>query len=317
MAFASSAGARIAYIAEATFGTTPATPAFQILRVTGGGLRTNKQTAKSDELQADRNVREEVQLGQGVSGAYPFELSYGTLDDLLAGALFGTWEQGTGGVGTTDQLTNGATRRFFTFEETLELGATDSFRRFTGCMVNQLSLSIESRAKITGQIDLMGQKETLATAILSGATYTSANTNEIWSGAGSVGALSVAGVSPAPVVRRMSLQVNNNLRERPLLSSLYSDEFGEGHCDVTGSIEAYFASNALYQEVLDHGGGAVAVTLGQVTGEKYTIDLPNALFLDGAVQIGGQNDDVMVSIPIRAAYDATLDGSIKITRAVA
>ena len=84
-----------------------------------------------------------------------------------------------------------------------------------------------------------------------------------------------------------------------------------------GTIEAYFESNTLYQSVLDHGGGAVSLTAGGTANKKYTFLLPAVKFLDGAVKLGGKNDDVMVSIPFRAIYDATTAGSIKITRAVA
>ncbi|WP_238258576.1 phage tail tube protein, partial [Methylobacterium gnaphalii] len=91
MTIASGSTRRIAYVPETVFGTTPATPSFKTFRATGGGPRTNKTTGTSDEIQADRNVRDEYQLGQDVSGAYNFELAYGNLDDLLEGVLFSTW----------------------------------------------------------------------------------------------------------------------------------------------------------------------------------------------------------------------------------
>src|SRR4051812_2112240 len=92
MAIASGSARRIAFIKETTFGTTPATPVFQVFRATGGGPRTNKSTDTSKEIQADRNVRDEFLLGVDVAGAYDFELTYGTLDPLLEGLLFSVWD---------------------------------------------------------------------------------------------------------------------------------------------------------------------------------------------------------------------------------
>lgn len=115
----------------------------------------------------------------------------------------------------------------------------------------------------------------------------------------------------------LSVDVNNNLRERPEVGSLYSNEFGVGRCEVTGTLEAYFESNALYQSVLDHGSGALEFTIGDVTAEKYTILLPKIIFGDGEKQTGGNDDDVMVSIPFQAVFDGTEACSIKIARAVA
>lgn len=305
----SGAGARYAYIAEVTPGTTPTTPTFKVMRTTGGGLRNNKSTSVSDQVRADRNVPDEILVGVDAGGSYPFELTYGSFDDIMAAALFGSW--------STDVLKNGISRQFFTFEETIELGATDSFSRFTMSMIDMLSLDIQARQKITGSFNVFAQKETLGTAILSGATYTAANTKQVMSAGASVGALAVASLNPVPKLRRIQLQVGNNLRRRPVIGSLYSEEYGEGRCDVTGTLEAYFESNDLYQAVLDHGGGALSVTLGQDDDEHYTIDLPNIVFLDGARQLGGNNDDVIVSVPFRAKYSASDAASIKITRAVA
>ncbi len=307
MAFASGSGTRIAYIAESAFGTTPATPAFKVLRTTGGGIRTTKQTGTSNEIRADRNVVDEFQTGQDVSGQYPIELSYGTLDDLLEGLFQEAW--------ATNVLKNGVAPKSFTLEETLELGATDSFSRFTGVMVNTLSLAIASRAAITGQIGFMGVQETLATAIISGATYTAANTKAVMNASNHVAALTVA--SGTPKVRSVNLEITNNLRTRPVVGSLYSQEFGSGRFEVTGTLEAYFESNALYQSVLDHGGGELSMTLGSVTNEKYTLLLPKIIFTNGERRVGGNDEDVMVNIPFRAVYDGTEACTAKITRAVA
>lgn len=309
MAFASGSEVRRAYVAESAWGTTPATPTFKVLRTTGGNIRNNKTTKKSNEIQADRNVRDEFMTALGASGSYNFELSYGSLDDILEAALAGTW--------ATDVLKNGVTRKYFTFEETLELGATDSFSRFTGGMISSLALDITAESEITGSFSVMAKQEALATAIVTGATYTAPNDNPIMVAGVSVGGLAVAGLSPVPKLRKVSLNIENNLRKRPTINSLYSEEFGWGFLDVTGSFEAYFESNALYQAVLDHGGGALSITLGQDADEKYTIDLPAVRFLDGERQVGGNEDDVMVNVPFRARYDAGDAASIVITRAVA
>jgi hypothetical protein len=309
MPFASSAGARIAFVAESTFGTIPTSPTFQVARVTGGGLRTTKTTGKSNELQADRNVRDEFLLGLDASGSYPFELTYGSLDAIMEAALFGAW--------SANVLKNGVTRRSFTIEETLELGATDSYHRFSGAMINTLSLDITAKQAVTGAIGVMAKQESLGTGILAGSVYTAANIRTPMTAAASVGALSVASLSPAPKIRRITFEANNNLRARPVIGSPYSEEFGEGDCDVTGSIEAYFDSQALYSAVLAHGGGALVMTIGHVSGEKYTVNFPNIVFLDGVKQIGGNNDDVMVNVPFRAKYDSVSGASMSITRAVA
>ncbi|MBS7542526.1 phage tail tube protein [Ancylobacter oerskovii] len=308
MPLANGSGTRIALVPETVFGTTPANPTFQVLRMTGAGIRSNKTTGTSEEIRRDRNVTDEFLRGVDVAGDNNFEFSYGSQDDLLAAALFSSWN--------TDVLVNGITPKSFTYEETLELGPTDSFSRFTGVMVSQLSLDVQARAAVTGSVSFMGQKETLGTAALAGATYTDPNANKVETASGSIAALNVADV-PNVAVRRVQIQVANNLRTRPVVGSLYTEEFGFGVIDVTGTIEAYFASNALYQKVLDHGGGALAFTIGTVADQKYTFTLPKIIFQSGERTQRNNTSDVMLTLPFRAVLDGTTGGSLKIERAVA
>ncbi|KQP53002.1 phage tail tube protein [Methylobacterium sp. Leaf106] len=310
MTIAIGSSRRIAYVAEATYGVTPATPSFKTFRSTGGGPRTNKTTGTSDEIQSDRNIRDEFQLGQDVSGAYNFELSYGSLDDMLEGALFGTW--------TTNVLKNGTDVKSFSFEETINIGgAARSYSRFTGAMVSMLSLAITARAAITGSATIMAQKELLDTAIVTGSTYAASGATPISTASANVANLTVSGLTNPAKVRSLTLEVNNNLRTRPVVGNLYTDSFGYGMCEVTGTLECYFETNELYQKVLDHGSAALTFTVGNATNQKYTFLLPKIILGNGERRPGGNSDDVMVSIPYRAVLDATTGASLQITRGVA
>ena len=309
MAFATGANRRVAYVPETAYDTVPATPSFKTLRTTGGGLRTTKGVATSQEVRADRNIADEILTGLDVTGSYPFEFSYGSFDDLLEGALFGAW--------ATNVLKNGVTRKSFTFEETLTVGGTDHFRRFSGVMVNSLSLDMASRELVTGSVELMGIREALDNAIVTGATYAAPATSAVMSASASIANLVVTGLGAAPPIRSLSLQIANNLRTRPVVGDKYSAEHGEGMCEVTGTIEAFFKDNDALQQVLDHASGSLSFTIGHVANQKYTITLPKIIFGDADVPGAGQNDDVMISLPFRAVFDTAEACSIKITRAVA
>ena len=309
MTIASVSKSRVARVAETAFGTIPTSPTFLEMRRTSGNLGTKKATVVSDEIHLDRNVRDEYQTGQDPAGSYAFELSYGSFDDLLAAALFGAW--------TANVLSNGSTEQSFTFEETADIGGGSyAYNRFGGAEISSLALTIASRSSVKGSIALMGQMETTDTAVLSGATYTAASTTPIMT-ANQVAALSVSGLAAQPKVKNLSLNFANNLRIRDKVGSLYTDSFGVGQFDVTGTIDTYFESNALYQAVLAHGGGALSCTVGATANQKYTIALPNIRFLDGARTMSGKSDDVMVSIPFRGLFDPTSAASVSITRAVA
>ena len=263
---ASGARTRVAYIAEVTSGTTPTTPSILNLRVTGAGIRTNKSTKAIAEINPDLNVRDEVEVTQSASAAYNFALNYGSLDDIIANVLGNSW--------TTNAISNGNGQAAMTFEETLDLNGSLSFSRLTYGLVNDLSLNVQAGAEISGSFNVVGQKETLATAIISGATYTAANAKAVMAAGQGVAALSIGSLT-TPKVKGIKFDIKRNLRPRFVVDSLYPDSFGQSLVDVTGSIDLYFAANAHYQAVLDHGGGALAFTMGTVTNEKYTVSMPN------------------------------------------
>ncbi len=95
MTIASADRVRLAYVVESIPGTTPTTPALQIVRLTGESLDVTRENIVSSELRADRNVMDLIQVGGGAGGGVEFELSCGTYDDLLASALQGSWGGGS------------------------------------------------------------------------------------------------------------------------------------------------------------------------------------------------------------------------------
>ena len=98
---------RISYMPEVTWGTTPGTTALQALRITGESLGFNIENITSNELDYSRMVGDLVQTGAENSGGIDFELSYGTFDDMLEGAMMSDWVGVAGGA--TGTLTSGAT----------------------------------------------------------------------------------------------------------------------------------------------------------------------------------------------------------------
>lgn len=305
---ASTAFTRVAYVTGVTYGVTPATPTFSVLRRNSGGLGTEKATQKISEINLDNRVRDEIELSQSVSGSYSADLSYGSFDDLIASGLRGSW--------ATNVLTDGNVDPLLTFEETIDNSdGTFAYSEFLGAVVDGMDFGFESMKPVSFKVDMMAQKETLRAAIITGATYTAANANVIETG-NVVASLAVHGLSPVPSVKTLSLSIKNNYRKVEVLGSKFPTCFIPGERDITGNMIAYFKTNALFQRVLDHGAGAISFTFGSVTLKKYTVSIPDAVFLNGSRRLAGMNDEVMVTIPFRARGTATV-APVTITRAVA
>jgi hypothetical protein len=306
MAFADGSTTRIAIVPEVTWGSTPATPTFQVMRAVSLDMDPGKQTTVSEEIRADGNVPDEVVVGIDPSATIEGELSYATFDDLMASALCGAW--------ATNVLKNARTHTFFTVEETAELGATDHYDRYVGMGVQTMGITIGAREKIGIRFGLMGKQLSLASSAISGASYTAANTKAIQTASSGVGALTVGSLTLT--IMRMTINTTNGLYVRPQVGSAYSIQHGLGTFEVTGEIEVYVDNNDAMTAVLAHDSAAISTTIGTVSTEKYTIDIPTARLLNGKKNAIRRNEPRRLTLPYRGIYNSSDAASIKITRAV-
>lgn len=310
MTIAESEGMRLAYVAESTEGTTPATPSFQNLRINSEALRLQKLSTQSQELRQDKNVSDIIHIGDSASGSFESELSYGSYDDLLAGLLRGAW--------SSDVLTNGTTRSSFTFEKTAEQGATDSYMRYRGMFVDGLNLNVQSGQPVSCTWNLMGMGgDDGATTIITGATYSSVNTNEIMAAETYFGSVTVTGIGTVPAIKGLSLSIRGNNREQRQIGSTDLAGIALGQFVVEGTISFYFTAVEVYNAIRDHDEAGLQFTLGTVTGEKYTINIPKARFMEGDPQASGLGQDVAFDVSFQGYYDSGIGGTMRITRAVA
>ncbi len=307
MTFAQGNLLRIAFVPEVTPGTTPATPAFSILRATKASGGPKKQTSTSEEMNGNRGGRQVILEGIDVSASYDFELSYGSFDTYLESALMGAW--------TTNVLKDAATRKYFTIEEA-DLSGTSAFVRFQGNHVDEFSLSFMARKKITGSMKFFAMTESSASAAISGATYAAASTTEVLSSGASVGSIAVSGLTNQPTIKSLDLTIKNGLGAREKLGSLYSLAPSSSVIEVSGKLMAYFESLELYQAVMAHGTAALSFNVGNVSGSRYTFTLPSVRLVDQDRQRDSFKADQMLSIDYTAEWDPTSSSTISITRGV-
>ena len=296
---------RIAYIEESTYGTTPATPAFQEARYTADGLTAGVENIVSNEIRADRNVSDTIQVGSNAGGNLDFELSYGSFDDFLESLMYSTW--------SSNVLKNGTTQKSFTLEKTFETGATDQFHRFTGCIVNGMSLSIQSQQIVTGSFDMVAKgMDDPAQAIITGATYTAPNTNDVMNAGDDFSSLTITGASGIELTA-LNLNITNNVRQQPVVGSIDSRGVGTGRFEVTGDLTAYFENEELYDLFNNGTASDISFKLGGASSKNYVFDMGKVKFEEGNVLTPGNDQDIFVQLNFRALYDG-VDNTLQITR---
>ena len=310
---------QLAYIKETTWGTTPGTPVFQKLRLTGESFAYNPETVVSSELNPNRDVSDVILTSAGASGGFNFELSYGTFDDILASLLYADW--------STNVLVNGTKQNPLTFEKRFYRGkdadgSSDLFDylRFSGMVANTMNLSISANEIITGSFDFMGKGATSDDDIITGATYTEAGTTPVLSASHDVGTLTLTGAGDSgysPKIMSVSLDVNNNLQGAGIVGSVDYANIGAGSFNVSGSLELYYENLDMYAAFLASTELALSLTLGKTSGSKYTIEIPRLKLSSCNIVAEGQNSYVMCSSEFQGLKDSSLGATMKITRAVA
>ena len=295
---------RLAYITEVTYGTTPATPVFKNQRFVSESLNANIENETSNEIRADRNVTDLIQVGANAGGSVDFELSYGSFDDWLESLMFGTW--------STNILKNGNTQKSFTIEKTFEAGATDQYHRFTGCVANSLKLAIQAKKVVTGSFDFVAKGATTAQAIIASATYTAANSNPVINAAANFASFSMTGVT-SPELMSLNLNVTNNLRRQSVVGSIDARGVGTGRFEVSGEATLYFTNASLYDLFLAGTASNLTFVIGGASTKKYQFDIANLKFEKVEIVAGGNDQDVMAKVSFRGLYDNT-DNTLKITR---
>lgn len=303
----------IRYLTESTWNLLPDPASLTTLRLTGESFTPEVENIVSAELRSDRMIADLIQAGQQVSGGFDFELSYGTFDELIQGALLSAW------AGTASNvITNGVTEVSNSFSIEKAHLDIDEYFLFTGMMVNEFSLNLSTSAIATGSFGFMGSTTTLIQAANS-ATVASAATTNVMNCMGDVASLKEAAYASSLTnfsgvyIQELSLSINNNLRPIMSVGSNVLQEIALGKMDVTGTLSAYFSSARLFDKFL--AGTAFQLEFQITDGtNSYTVLIPKAKFETDSIPAPGQDQDVIESLGWRAIRDPTLDAQIRITR---
>jgi hypothetical protein len=278
------------------------------LRLTGESLVPEVENIISAELRSDRMITDLIQVSRQNTGGFEFELSYGSFDTLLQGALFGTW--------ATNVLKNSTVEYSYSIEKAhLDI---DEYFLFTGMMVNEFNLNLATSALATGSFDFIGSTATLAQST-NASTLVAANSNDIMNCMADVATLKEAtygGTLTALTgiyVQELSLTVNNNLRPIHAIGSNVMQEIGVGKCDINGTLNAYFTSDRLFDKFL--AGTAIQLEFSITDGTNtYTVLIPKVKFETESIPAPGQDQDVMENLTWRALRDSVTGAMIQITR---
>lgn len=297
----------IAIIRESSYGVTPATPAFQNIRVKSCNLALTKNSGQSEELRQDRQIAHFKHGTEQVGGGLSFELSAQSFDDLLESALGGTW--------TTDVLKTGLLRRSYTIERYFgDIAPADKpWHRYLGCEVNTFTLNVPTEGRVNGNFEILGKELALGSALIAGATYSASTTTEVMDSF--TGTIDEGGASIG-IVTEISLSLNNSLNPKFAVGSKKTLRPSIGRSNLTGQITVYFENASLYEKFINESSTSLAFSIEDAAGNSYDFLLPKIKYTGAQIDVSGEGQ-ILLPLPFQALYDSAEGTNLKITRVAA
>lgn len=222
---------------------------------------------------------------------------------------------------SASRVQNGAgLNRTFTLE--YNLADIGQFLPFTGMRTNNFELSLDVGSIITGSFGFVGQghQGMVAATTLPG-TPQQSQPLDVMNAVADVGLVYEAGQSvftgTTSFIKSVSLSINNNVRPQKAVGVFGNAGVGLGNLELSGNLEVYVENATYYNKWLQGTTTSLALGMADAAGNGYLVELDKVQFKDGGLNPGGRNDDVMLSLPFEAFFNASTGRGIRITRAVA
>lgn len=305
MTIANGAQHSLHFVAESSYGSTPATPTWTPCPHTATTLNLSKDGIESEKLRGDRQIEDFRHGNKSVGGDITAELEYGAFDDVLEAVMCGTW--------TTNVLKSGTTRRSFTIERKFADLDTAEYHRHTGCEFNSMSMTVTPNAMVTTTFGVIGKDLSVSTTQVASSTYSADVGNTPFdSFTGSI----TEGGSSIATVTSISINIENGLEPLFSVGSSTTNRPSIGKSRVTGNLTCYFESNTLYSKFLNETSSEIVLTLTDLDGNNIQFDIPNVKYNTGQPDVSGEGS-VTVSMDFVALYNSSDATQLAITRTAA
>lgn len=209
-------------------------------------------------------------------------------------------------------IRNATTLRSYVIEGT-HLDLVSTIYQLRGMRVGGMRVNGSSQ-EIVGLTWSFNGKQADATGatILGAGSEQSTDATRAINSSGDVGAIEYNGAALTTGVRSVEFGIGNNARNIPELMNKFPRGIGYGFLDVTGTLEAYFESLTLWQDFINHTERSLLLRFTDFDGNDMIYTFPRILTVDGSPEVGGGNDDVVVSLAFRAVRDLTDNYTIQV-----
>lgn len=310
MTQAKGASAQVMLIEEATWGTTPATPAGYVLPVSGiGGDWFSRNLIDNPTLRANRNPSAPVRGNTAVSGSFTMPLGLEYVGWVLKHAIGDAADSGTAAPYTHISKCgfDGAAAGAMEVGLTMEIGYTDinQYHVHTGCRLNGFTINGSSEGVCTLDVQVIGQDYAQGTSSLDSTPteYTDTTIDHF------LMTMEEGGASIANI-KECSLTFSNNLDASQYVIGS-AGEIGSlpsGIASCTGSITALFEDDTLLTKAENHTESDLDLIWTDGT-SSLTLQVPELVYAPASPTVSGP-DGIVATLNFQAYYANHADATI-------
>ena len=228
----------------------------------------------------------------------------------INGASAGVTNEAVGDTVTVvmNNYRNGSTDSMLAFEERVPDATAAEFIRSLGAEVVRFGVEIPARELCTVTYGLQAIETTTQSAT-DAASVVASNSHPSLNGTTNVpsGGLYEAGTALTLRVRSLSFELDNNPATPGALSSKYPVDVAKGQAVLTGTIDAYFESDALLTKALNHTATSIQIRLNDADGGVIVFTIPRVFLKPSALT----DADNLISTPLE--FDACADSTTNTT----
>ena len=214
------------------------------------------------------------------------------------------------GSWTSNVLKTGTTRRSFTIEREFNDLATVEYHRHTGSEINSVALSVAPNSMVNATFGIIGKDLSLNTSQVGSSTYSAdGNKTPFDSFTGSI----TEGGSAIATVTALEFSLENGIEPLFAVGSATTQRPAIGKSRLTGTLTTYFESKALYEKFLNETSSAIVLTLTDVAGNDYIIEIGNVKYNSGQPDVSGEGA-ITIAMDFVGLYDTSDASNIKVTR---
>jgi hypothetical protein len=297
MVFATGANFDLSIQSETVFGTTPPSGTWSQIPVTGFTPNLTKSELRSETLRGDQQLTDVRHGNKTVTGDISFELGPTEFDEMIEGALGGTF--------TSDILKGGTGQTSFSMEA--RHNDVNQFRLFSGMLLNGMSLSIAPDAIVTGTFPIVGKNMTISgSEVATPVAFTNFNPFDSFNGTINEGGGAIA------IVTALELTTTRGYEPAFVIASDVTPQVVPGRNVVSGTVTAFFENATLLNKFINETTSSLDVTLSNGV-DTMKFDMPEIVYTGGDLNIDGEGA-TEVALPFTAIYSDSDATQIIVTR---